>query len=89
MYETEQAEFRYPDRKRFAERLLRNGPRAVAEFEKAQQLWAQRPVMVPAAVSAAARTHPLGRPDEQPGPQPRDRDLGEPGREGSKPRHRN
>jgi len=22
--------------------LLRNGPRAVAEFEKAQQLWAQR-----------------------------------------------
>jgi hypothetical protein len=43
MYETEQAEFRYPDRKRFAERLLRNGPRAVAEFEKAQQLWAQRP----------------------------------------------
>jgi len=22
--------------------LLRNGPRAVAEFEKAQQLWAER-----------------------------------------------
>jgi hypothetical protein len=43
MYETEQAEFRYPDRKRFAEHLRRNGPQAVAEFEKAQQLWAQRP----------------------------------------------
>jgi hypothetical protein len=43
MYETQQAEFRYPDRKRFTEHLLRNGPRAVAEFEKAQQLWARRP----------------------------------------------
>jgi hypothetical protein len=43
MYETQQAEFRYPDRKRFAQHLLRNGPRAVAEFEKARQLWAQRP----------------------------------------------
>lgn len=42
MYETQQAEFRYPDRKRFMEHLLRNGPRAVAEFEKAQQLWAER-----------------------------------------------
>jgi len=42
MYETQQAEFRYPDRKRFMQRLLRNGPRAVAEFEKAQQLWAER-----------------------------------------------
>ena len=42
MYETQQAEFRYPDRKRFAQHLLRNGPRAVAEFEKARQLWAQR-----------------------------------------------
>jgi hypothetical protein len=42
MYETQQIEFRYPDRKRFTEHLLRNGPRAVAEFEKAQQLWAQR-----------------------------------------------
>jgi hypothetical protein len=42
MYETQQAEFRYPDRKRFMQHLLRNGPRAVAEFEKAQQLWAQR-----------------------------------------------
>jgi hypothetical protein len=42
MYETQQAEFRYPDRKRFTERLLRNGPRAVAEFEKAQELWAHR-----------------------------------------------
>lgn len=43
MYETQQAEFRYPDRKRFAEHLLRNGPRAAAEFERAQQLWARRP----------------------------------------------
>ena len=43
MYETQQIEFRYPDRKRFTERLLRNGPRAVAEFEKAQELWARRP----------------------------------------------
>ena len=42
MYETQQAEFRYPDRERFMRHLLRNGPRAVAEFEKAQQLWAQR-----------------------------------------------
>ena len=43
MYETQQAEFRYTDRKRFTEHLRRNGPRAVSEFEKAQQLWAQRP----------------------------------------------
>ena len=42
MYETQQAEFRYPDRQRFTEHLLRNGQRAVAEFEKAQKLWAQR-----------------------------------------------
>jgi len=42
MYETQQAEFRYTDRKRFMQHLLRNGPRAVAEFEKAQQLWAGR-----------------------------------------------
>ena len=42
MYETQQIEFRYPDRKRFMQRLLRNGPRAVAEFEKAQELWAHR-----------------------------------------------
>jgi hypothetical protein len=42
-YETQQAEFRYPDRKRFTQHLLRNGPRAAAEFEKAQHLWAQRP----------------------------------------------
>ena len=42
MYETQQIEFRYPDRKRFTEHLLRNGPRAMAEFDKAQQLWAHR-----------------------------------------------
>jgi hypothetical protein len=44
MYETEQIEIRYADRKRFAEDLLRNGPRAAAEFEKAQELWASRSV---------------------------------------------
>ena len=44
MYETQQIEFRYTDRKRFMQDLLRNGPRAVAEFEKAQQLWAERAV---------------------------------------------
>ena len=42
MYETEQIEFRHADRKRFAEHLLRNGPRAAAEFEKARELWARR-----------------------------------------------
>jgi hypothetical protein len=42
LYGTQQAEFRYPDRERFMQRLRRNGPRAVAEFEKAQHLWAQR-----------------------------------------------
>ncbi len=41
-YETQQAEYRYTDRRRFMQHLLRNGPRAVAEFEKAQQLWAGR-----------------------------------------------
>jgi hypothetical protein len=42
MYETQQLEFRHTDRKRFTEHLLRNGPRAAAEFEKAQKLWAHR-----------------------------------------------
>ena len=42
MYETQQAEFRHTDRKRFTEHLLRNGPRAVAEFEKARERWAHR-----------------------------------------------
>jgi len=42
MYETQQIELRYPDRQRFTQHLLRNGPRAVAEFENAQELWAQR-----------------------------------------------
>jgi hypothetical protein len=42
MYETQQAEFRYTDRTWFSEHLLRNGPRAVAEFGKAQKLWARR-----------------------------------------------
>ena len=43
MDETQQAEFRYPDRNRFMQHLLRNGPLAVAEFDRAQQLWASRP----------------------------------------------
>ena len=42
MYETQQIEFRHADRNRFTEHLLRNGPRAAAEFEKAQELWARR-----------------------------------------------
>jgi hypothetical protein len=42
MYETQQAEFRYTDRDRFMQHLLRNGPRAMAEFENAQQLWTRR-----------------------------------------------
>jgi hypothetical protein len=42
MYETQQIEFRHADRRRFTDQLLRNGPRAAAEFEKAQELWARR-----------------------------------------------
>ena len=42
MYQTQQVEFRYADRRRFNEHLLRNGPRAVREFEKAAELWARR-----------------------------------------------
>ena len=42
MYETEQVEFRHTDRRQFAEHLLRNGPRAVAEFDKAREIWARR-----------------------------------------------
>ncbi len=42
MYETEQTEFRHPDRQRFTRHLLRNGPRAAQEFERAQKLWARR-----------------------------------------------
>ena len=42
MYETEQVEFRHTDRRRFTGHLLRNGPRAAAEFEKARELWARR-----------------------------------------------
>lgn len=42
MYETEQIEFRLTDRARFTEHLLRNGPRAAAEFDKARELWARR-----------------------------------------------
>jgi len=42
VYETEQLEFRQVDRPRFTSRLLRNGPRAAAEFRRAQQLWTER-----------------------------------------------
>jgi hypothetical protein len=42
-YAMEQIEFRDTDRKQFARHLLRNGPRAAAEFDKARQLWARRP----------------------------------------------
>jgi hypothetical protein len=42
MYETEQIEFRRTDRGRFTERLKRNGPRAVAEFDRAREIWACR-----------------------------------------------
>jgi len=42
MSATQQVEFRHTDRQRFTEHLQRNGPRAVAEFEKAQKLWARR-----------------------------------------------
>jgi hypothetical protein len=43
MYETQQIEFRHTDRNQFTEHPLRNGPRAMPEFEKAQELWARRP----------------------------------------------
>ena len=43
MCETQQIEFRHIDRQRFTEHPLRNGPRAVAEFGKAQELWVHRP----------------------------------------------
>lgn len=42
VYETEQAEYRHTDRAKFSERLLRNGPSAAREFEKAGELWARR-----------------------------------------------
>ena len=41
-YETEQIEYRQADREKFTKRLMRNGPRAAAEFSRAQQIWAQR-----------------------------------------------
>ena len=42
MYQTQQAEFRQTDRARFIAHLRRNGPSAVTEFERAQQIWAHR-----------------------------------------------
>jgi len=42
MYETQQIEFRDTDRALFTERLRRNGPRAVVEFDRARQTWARR-----------------------------------------------
>jgi hypothetical protein len=55
MYETQQIEFRHTDRKRFTGHLLRNGPSAVREFEKARNCRpaAQR---AEAPVRAAAKT---------------------------------
>jgi hypothetical protein len=42
MYQTQQVEFRPTDRARFTAYLRRNGPSAVTEFERAQQIWAHR-----------------------------------------------
>lgn len=42
MYETEQAEFRTVDQDSFQQHLKRNGPRAVAEFDRARQIWSRR-----------------------------------------------
>ena len=42
MYQTQQVEFRQTDRTRFIACLRRNGPSAVTEFERAQQIWAHR-----------------------------------------------
>jgi hypothetical protein len=42
MYQTQQVEFRQTDRARFTAHLRRNGPSAVTEFERAQQIWAHR-----------------------------------------------
>jgi hypothetical protein len=41
-YATQQVEFRHADRRRFTGHLLRNGPRAVREFERAREIWARR-----------------------------------------------
>lgn len=42
MYETEQVEFRHLDRETFYDRLARNGPRVVAEFRRAEEIWRRR-----------------------------------------------
>jgi hypothetical protein len=42
MYQTQQVEFRQTDRARFTAHLRRNGPSAVTEFERTQQIWAHR-----------------------------------------------
>lgn len=41
-YETEQVEFRHLDHDAFRARLARNGPRAVAEFRRAEEIWRRR-----------------------------------------------
>ena len=41
-FHTEQLELRSVDRAEFRRRLERNGPRAVAEFARAEQIWAER-----------------------------------------------
>jgi hypothetical protein len=41
-YETEQVEFRHLDHDAFRAHLARNGPRAVAEFRRAEEIWRRR-----------------------------------------------
>jgi len=41
-YHTEQLEYRDVDRPAFYERLLRNGPRALTEFKRAEEIWRER-----------------------------------------------
>jgi len=41
-FHTEQLELRSVDREAFARGLERNGPRAVTEFARAEQIWAER-----------------------------------------------
>jgi hypothetical protein len=41
-YSTEQLEYRDVDRPMFYDRLRRNGPRAHAEFKRAEEIWSSR-----------------------------------------------
>jgi hypothetical protein len=42
LYLSEQIEHRHVDRAGFDDRLRRNGPCSYEEFERAEQLWAER-----------------------------------------------